>query len=275
MDIDLGLLRTIEREKEIPFDELVRIIEQAILTAYGKHTTGAGEAPDGARAVLDRKTGHVAVFIPAHRRRGRRSSARRRRLPTTSAASPPSPRSRSSASACATSPTTPCSGEFRGKEGDIVAGVVQQGPNPRMIHVDLGSIEAILPPEEQVPSENYAARLAPPGLRHERVQGHQGPADHRVAHPPRARPQAVRARGARDRVGPRRDRLARPRGRPPHEDRRQGERPVDQRQGRLHRRARPPRARRHRGAQRREDRHRRLRPRARRSSSRTPCRPPR
>ena len=29
MDIDLGLLRTVEREKEIPFEELVRIIEQA------------------------------------------------------------------------------------------------------------------------------------------------------------------------------------------------------------------------------------------------------
>jgi N utilization substance protein A len=38
----------------------------------------------------------------------------------------------------------------------VVAGVIQQGPNPRMIHVDLGTIEAILPPEEQVPGENYA-----------------------------------------------------------------------------------------------------------------------
>jgi len=64
VDIDLSLLRTIEREKEIPFDELVRIIEQAILTAYAKHTTATGELPEGARAVLDRKTGHVAIFLP-------------------------------------------------------------------------------------------------------------------------------------------------------------------------------------------------------------------
>ena len=64
MDIDLGLLRTVEREKEIPFDELVRIIEQAILTAYAKHTSPTGELPEGARAELDRKTGHVAVFVP-------------------------------------------------------------------------------------------------------------------------------------------------------------------------------------------------------------------
>lgn len=46
-------------------------------------------------------------------------------------------------------------GDFKDKEGDIVAGVIQQGPNPRMIHVDLGSVEAILPPEEQVPGEEY------------------------------------------------------------------------------------------------------------------------
>ncbi|MCH3159196.1 transcription termination/antitermination protein NusA, partial [Listeria monocytogenes] len=45
-------------------------------------------------------------------------------------------------------------GEFRGKEGDSVAGVIQQGPNPRMVHVDLGTVEAILPPEEQVPGED-------------------------------------------------------------------------------------------------------------------------
>ncbi len=47
-------------------------------------------------------------------------------------------------------------GQFKGSEGDIVAGVIQQGPNPRMVHVDLGTVEAILPPEEQVPGENYA-----------------------------------------------------------------------------------------------------------------------
>ena len=33
---------------------------------------------------------------------------------------------------------------------------MQQGPNPRMVHVDLGTLEAILPPEEQVPGESYA-----------------------------------------------------------------------------------------------------------------------
>ena len=46
-------------------------------------------------------------------------------------------------------------GEYRGKDGDIVSGIIAQGPNPRMIHVNLGEVEAILPPEEQVPGEVY------------------------------------------------------------------------------------------------------------------------
>ena len=69
MDIDLSVLRLMEREREIPFDELVHIIEQAILTAYLKHTDQAEARPhaDGtvpARVHLDRKTGHVSVFVP-------------------------------------------------------------------------------------------------------------------------------------------------------------------------------------------------------------------
>src|ERR1700712_2384058 len=124
MDIDLSVLRLMEREREIPFDELVQIIEQAILTAYLKHTDqadhrhGHSDQPPAARVHLDRKTGHVTVYVPEQ--------------------------------------DDAVLGEFKGREGDIVAGVIQQGPNPRMIHIDLGTVEAILPPEEQVPGEEYA-----------------------------------------------------------------------------------------------------------------------
>ena len=62
MDIELSLLRGIEKEKGIPFDELVAIIEQAILTAYSKHVSAEGDLPEGVRVDLDRKTGHVAVL---------------------------------------------------------------------------------------------------------------------------------------------------------------------------------------------------------------------
>ena len=46
-------------------------------------------------------------------------------------------------------------GEYAGREGDVVAGVIQQGKDPRSVLVDLGRLEAILPPQEQVPGERY------------------------------------------------------------------------------------------------------------------------
>ncbi len=152
MDIDLTMLRLMEREREIPFEELVGIIEQAILTAYLKHTD---QAPDvGARVELDRKTGHVTVYVPELDDDGEVVGE---------AVDSPDDFGRISAFAAKQVINQRLRdigddkvlGEFRGREGDIVAGVVQQGPNPRMVHIDLGSVEAILPPEEQVPGEEY------------------------------------------------------------------------------------------------------------------------
>jgi N utilization substance protein A len=55
-------------------------------------------------------------------------------------------------------------GEYSGREGDIVTGVVQadaQAAQRGLVLVDIGKIEAILPPSEQVPGEEYphGARL--------------------------------------------------------------------------------------------------------------------
>ena len=58
MDIDMAILRSLEREKEISFDILVEAIEQALLTAY--HKTPGAQAD--ARVELDRKSGHVTVY---------------------------------------------------------------------------------------------------------------------------------------------------------------------------------------------------------------------
>jgi N utilization substance protein A len=165
MDIDLSVLRLMEREKEIPFEELVHIIEQAILTAYIKHSTQEvskhGEPPTqatddvpGARVVLDRKTGHVDIFIPEHDDEGNvigeavDNPTDFGRIAAFAAKQVINQRLRDLADDAVL-------GEFKGREGDIVAGIIQQGPNPRMIHVDLGTIEAIMPPEEQVPTEKY------------------------------------------------------------------------------------------------------------------------
>ncbi|KQQ68946.1 transcription termination factor NusA [Microbacterium sp. Leaf320] len=154
MDIELSLLRGIEKEKAIPFDELVSIIEQAILTAYSKHVSADGATPEGVRVELDRRTGHVAVLQVVKDEEGAIVGEEDAtpddfgRIAAFAAKQVISQRLRDIADDVVL-------GDFKDKEGDIVAGVIQQGPNPRMIHVDLGAVEAILPPEEQVPGEEY------------------------------------------------------------------------------------------------------------------------
>ncbi len=157
MEIDLSVLRLMEREREIPFEELVVIIEQAILTAYLKHTGTSDGIRDGnpvARVELDRKTGRVHIYVPERNDDGE-VIGEAEDIPTDfgrigafAAKQVINQRLRDIGD-------DKVLGEFKGREGDIVAGVIQQGPNPRMIHVDLGTVEAILPPEEQVPGEDY------------------------------------------------------------------------------------------------------------------------
>jgi N utilization substance protein A len=150
-----------ESESEIPFDELVIIIEQAILTAYEKHLgiadyRGQRAEPDAprARVELDRKTGHVTVFTPILNEEGEKvgeevdSPEDFGRIAAHAAKQVINQRLRDIGD-------DRILGEYRGKDGDIVSGIVQQGPNPRMIHINLGEVEAILPPEEQVPGETY------------------------------------------------------------------------------------------------------------------------
>jgi transcription termination/antitermination protein NusA len=156
VDIDLAVLRMLEREREIPFDDLVRILEQAILTAYQRHVAGPEQKPETieARVALDRKSGHVTVFVPEKDDDDNVIGE---------AVDEPKDFGRVAAFAAKQVINQRLRdigddkvlGQFRGKEGDIVAGVIQQGPNPRMVHVDLGTVEAILPPEEQVPGEEY------------------------------------------------------------------------------------------------------------------------
>ncbi len=152
MDIDLSVLRLLEREKEIPFDELVQIIEAAILAAYYKHV---GSSDKGPRPVLDKKTGHVTVHKPILSEEGEVVGEEDvtpegfGRVAAYAAKQVIAQRMREISD-------EGLLGEFKGKEGDIVAGVIQQGSRSNMVYVNLGSIEAMMPPEEQVPGENYA-----------------------------------------------------------------------------------------------------------------------
>jgi transcription termination/antitermination protein NusA len=151
MDIDLSVLRSLESEKDISLETVIKAIEDALLMAYHK-TEGASLA---ARVEVDRKTGHVTVWA---RETGGPEGATAReyddtpagfgRIAATTARQVILQRLRDVEDEMTF-------GEYAGHEGDIVAGVIQQGKDPRTVLVDLGKIEAVLPPAEQVPGERY------------------------------------------------------------------------------------------------------------------------
>ena len=161
MDIDLAALRALEREREISLDVLIPAIEQALLMAY-QRTEGAYRH---ARAELDRKTGHVTIWA---REEGELLPADEGERPVRAEPGPefddtPDGFGRVAAATARQVivqrlrdlEDEAILGDFRGREGDIVSGVVQQSGNPQHVLVDFGTVEGILPLAEQVPTESY------------------------------------------------------------------------------------------------------------------------
>ena len=168
MDIDMAALRALEREKEIPFAAICEAIETALLSAY--HKTGV--AKQHARVELDRTSGHVTVW----------AKERIEAPPAPEPAEGEEPAPRPEPSFTPEFDDTPDDfgrfaatiarqlimqkirdaedeskyGEFSGKVGDIVSGVIQQGRNPQDVMLDLGRVEAVLTGTERVPEEKYA-----------------------------------------------------------------------------------------------------------------------
>ncbi|GAA3547516.1 transcription termination/antitermination protein NusA [Aeromicrobium flavum] len=161
MDIDMSALRMLESEKGISVDVVVDAIETALLSAYHK-TAGAQQT---ARVELDRKTGHVTVWArerltPPPAEDGEAPA------PTLSEEFDDTPEDfgRFAASVARQLIMQRIRdvedekkfGEFSGRVGDIVSGVIQQGRSPGDVFIDLGTVEAILPVNERVPEERYA-----------------------------------------------------------------------------------------------------------------------
>ena len=149
MDIDLAALRMLEREKNIPLSVLIPAIEQALLVAY-HHSEGA---QPNARVVLDRTTGHVLVWALEQLEDGQSreyddTPTDFGRIAATTARQVIMQRLRDVED-------DRVLGEFAGREGDVVGGIIQQGPDSRTVLVDLGTVEGALSATEQVPGEKY------------------------------------------------------------------------------------------------------------------------
>jgi N utilization substance protein A len=150
VDIDMSALRLLERERDIPVEKLIPTIEQALLLAYHK-SPGAIET---ARAEVDRRSGHVTIWATELDDEGNAvgefddTPEGFGRIAATTARQVILQRLRDVED-------DNVLGEFKGREGELIAGLIQQGHNPNMVQVSLGTIEAVLPPPEQVPGEKY------------------------------------------------------------------------------------------------------------------------
>jgi transcription termination/antitermination protein NusA len=151
MDVDLSALKALERDKEISMEVLLAALTEALLNAYEK-TPGAIE---GARVEIDRRSGKVSVLAPELDEEGAKIGEFEHtpegfgRVAAATARQVIFQRLREAED-------EQKYGHFAGVEGDILAGVVQQDRDPRVVRVDLGSIEAIMPAAEQVPGEDYS-----------------------------------------------------------------------------------------------------------------------
>ena len=150
MDIDLSALRMIEADKEIPFDTLVELIEQALLLAY-QRTPGAWQ---DARAEIDPKNGRAIIWAVEFDNDD---------VPIGEFDDTPEDFGRIAAMTARNVihqrlrdvEDEAVMGTFRSRAGELVSGRIQQGRDPQMVQVDLGDVEAVLPPHEQVPGETY------------------------------------------------------------------------------------------------------------------------
>jgi len=150
MDIDISALKGLTRERGLSLDYVVESIEQALTVAY-QHTS---DATPHARVQLDRATGHIVVFAKELDEEGNFLGEFEvtpkdfGRVAASLARGVIAQRLKAADDDATVA-------QFAAKEGDIVSGVIQQGADKRLIFVDLGEVEGVLPPEEWAPGEEY------------------------------------------------------------------------------------------------------------------------
>jgi N utilization substance protein A len=156
MKIPLDSLRELERERGISFDTLIEAIQRALASAYLR-VINADETRS-ARSTIDLDSGDVTVYAqdveidpeteemtvlkewedtPADFGRIAAQTAKQVILQRLREAE-----------------RDMTFGEYSGREGDIVTGIVQQQDH-RYTILDLGKTEALMPPSEQIPHERY------------------------------------------------------------------------------------------------------------------------
>jgi N utilization substance protein A len=159
MDIKevLDAMIQLEREKGIPFESLLDGLQQALAAAYKK------SMPEdrGARVEVDAVTGEIRVFEhELDEEGGAILDATGGYLDEREIGTRPFGRIEAQTAKqvilqkIREAEREQTFGEYAGREGDIVTGIVQQSDS-RYTLLDLGKVEALMPQAEQVPHERY------------------------------------------------------------------------------------------------------------------------
>ncbi|CAN2241224.1 transcription termination factor NusA [Candidatus Planktophila dulcis] len=150
MGVDIPALVLLTDAKGMPLEQLIQMIEAAILTSYAE----TPEANRYARVQLDRETGDIAIYVPTFNELGERVSEDVLEVEGFDRMATSTARQTIKMQMRATNDAE-IVGEFTASVGDVISGIIQQGRDPKMIHVNLGRIEGKIPPQEQVPGEVY------------------------------------------------------------------------------------------------------------------------
>jgi N utilization substance protein A len=185
-------IKQLEEEKGLSKDVLVEAIEAALLSAYKKNF---GSAAQNIRIELDRETGEQHVYsvrtivekvtdpnteVPLSEVRGWDAESQVGDIVEVEVT--PKDFGRIAAQTAKQvivqrireAERDMVYKEFRDREGDIVTGTVQRVER-RSVYMDLGRIEAVLPPTEQVPREGYRQNDRVKAYVVEVKQGTRGP----------------------------------------------------------------------------------------------------
>ncbi|WP_010533991.1 transcription termination factor NusA [Brachybacterium squillarum] len=150
MDIDMSALRALERERDIRLPVLLDAIRTALHAAY-LHTD---HPVRDSEVIIDERTGEVRVLARETDSEGTvveewdDTPENFGRVAASTARQVIFQRIRDLEDEAVL-------GVYADRADDIVSGVIQQGRDPRMVLVDLGDVEAVLPPHERVPGEDY------------------------------------------------------------------------------------------------------------------------
>jgi N utilization substance protein A len=166
MKLDVTELKVLTESIEIELESLIRPIEEALLIAYLRDKGELTETPQPGtfirrmvgdapvRVKLDVDNGEVQVLVTELNEAGEPvgefddTPADFARIAAATTRKILGDRLRTLTGAAKAI-------EYENLVGTMVSGTIQQGSDPKMVFVDLGRIEAVMPPAEQVPTEKY------------------------------------------------------------------------------------------------------------------------